>query len=115
MPYEALAVADVGDVPVRMYSMEYVVEDIRNKFRELMSTGCKTLAMGGDHTITYPILQAVKVRLNSLIKLHQLNYNVDLYMPTCNFRAKSLMYTIPEDYFYQGCIQDFGKGEEALN
>ena len=61
MPYESLRVADVGDVNLTMYNTEAACEDIYERFQQILSTGCRTIAMGGDHTITYPILRAVKV------------------------------------------------------
>ena len=54
-------VADVGDVYFTPYDLPQAAEDIRKVFAKLLSTGCKTLTLGGDHTITYPILQAYKV------------------------------------------------------
>lgn len=65
-PYETLKVADVGDVYLTMYDVERSAKDIKHRFSELLSSGCKTLAIGGDHTITYPILKAVKVHDLSL-------------------------------------------------
>ena len=62
-PYESLNVADVGDVIMRMYYTQLAADDIRKAFSTYIQNGCKTLTMGGDHTITYPILQAYKVRL----------------------------------------------------
>jgi len=60
-PYDSLQVADVGDVNMTIYDIEEAARNIRDTFSYLLSTGCKTLAMGGDHSITYPILQAYKV------------------------------------------------------
>jgi len=63
-PYETLQVADAGDVYLTMYDVQAAANDIKKRFSELLSTGCKLLTIGGDHTITYPILQAVKVNNN---------------------------------------------------
>ena len=60
-PYESLQVADVGDVYLTMYNLPQACQDIRNAFTKLIQNGCKTLAIGGDHTVTYPILQAYGV------------------------------------------------------
>jgi len=60
-PYESLMVGDVGDVYLTMYDVMRAVADIERQYKELLSTGCKTLTLGGDHTITYPILKAYKV------------------------------------------------------
>ena len=61
-PFESLSIADIGDVRMNIYDMQEAVKDIRSHFTEILSTGCKTIALGGDHTISYPILQAIKVR-----------------------------------------------------
>ena len=60
-PYNSLQVADVGDVKMNQYNLPEAVKDIKAAFSKLIENGCKTLAVGGDHTITYPILQAYKV------------------------------------------------------
>ena len=60
-PYTSLNVADVGDVKVTPYDLVKTCAQIESEFKALVSTGCKTLALGGDHTIPYPILKAVKV------------------------------------------------------
>jgi arginase family enzyme len=67
-PYESLMVADVGDIYMTMYNLPQACEDIRDAFRKLIGTGCKTLAMGGDHTVTYPILQAYGVSFGILFE-----------------------------------------------
>jgi guanidinobutyrase len=54
-------VADAGDVYLTMYDISRAVLDIERQYDVLLSNGCKVLSMGGDHTITYPILKAYKV------------------------------------------------------
>lgn len=61
-PFSQLNVADVGDVSFNMYNLPEACEHIRQRFLELVKDGCIPLTMGGDHTITYPILQAIKAR-----------------------------------------------------
>lgn len=58
-PYESLMVADIGDVNVNLYDLKDTCKRIRETFRKVVRTGCIPLTMGGDHTIAYPILQAV--------------------------------------------------------
>jgi len=60
-PYEALMVADAGDVYLTMYDMPQAANDIHQQYTKLLSTGCKLLSIGGDHSITYPILKAYRV------------------------------------------------------
>lgn len=68
-PYEhALAVApslhlqaaDVGDVPMTSrFSLEACHADIEAYFDKVRAAGVIPLAVGGDHSITYPILRAL--------------------------------------------------------
>lgn len=59
-PMMALAVADIGDVPFRSrYSLEQCHEDIEAHFGLIHGKGVTPLAVGGDHSITLPILKAL--------------------------------------------------------
>ena len=69
-PFNYLNVADCGDVYVTPYDLKQTATEIYEQFKKLVSTGCKTLAIGGDHTITYPILKAYKVCMDNYIQLH---------------------------------------------
>ncbi|XP_060070652.1 agmatinase, mitochondrial-like isoform X1 [Ylistrum balloti] len=59
-PFDSFQVADVGDVNLNLYNLPKACEDIRNHFSGIVQTGCIPLALGGDHTMTYPILQAIR-------------------------------------------------------
>ena len=58
-PFDSLSVADLGDVPINPYSIEKSMDIITAFFADIHAQGCKTLALGGDHTIVLPILRAV--------------------------------------------------------
>ncbi|PXW25330.1 agmatinase [Paraburkholderia caballeronis] len=59
-PFEACRVADVGDVPFDdLYHLERAHDDIRRFFEPLYRAGKIVLAAGGDHSVTYPIFQAI--------------------------------------------------------
>ncbi|KAJ8310111.1 hypothetical protein KUTeg_011976 [Tegillarca granosa] len=45
-------------------------QDIKNHFLKLIQNGCKPLALGGDHTMTYPILQAIKEKYGPVGLVH---------------------------------------------
>src|SRR5438034_7027758 len=52
--------ADVGDVPMKSrFSLEECLADIEVFFGTVRAAGVIPLAVGGDHSITYPILKAV--------------------------------------------------------
>jgi agmatinase len=60
VPKAAVRAADVGDVPFRSrYSLEQSLEDIERYFGALKAQGVRPLSVGGDHSITYPILKAL--------------------------------------------------------
>ena len=59
-PMGVLKVADIGDVPMRSrFSLEQCMADIEAFFRRLRAANVMALAVGGDHSITYPILKAL--------------------------------------------------------
>jgi agmatinase len=52
--------ADIGDVPMRSrYSLTSCIEDIFAFYERLQAAGVRPLSVGGDHSITYPILKAL--------------------------------------------------------
>jgi agmatinase len=60
VPLAELKVADIGDVPMRSrYSLDSCIEDIFLYFQRLKAAGVRPLSVGGDHSITYPILKAL--------------------------------------------------------
>jgi agmatinase len=60
VPKSRLRAADVGDVPFRSrYSLEQSLEDIEQYYLGLKAQGVRPLSVGGDHSITYPILKAL--------------------------------------------------------
>jgi len=69
-PFDALQVADLGDVPINTYSLEKSVAIIEAFYDRVLGTGCKPLTMGGDHTIALPILRALARRHGPLALVH---------------------------------------------
>lgn len=59
-PTYELKVADIGDVPFRSrYRLELSHEDIEKRICQVVDAGVIPLSVGGDHSITHPILKAV--------------------------------------------------------
>ena len=59
-PVHALRVCDVGDVPFRSrYSLPLCIEDLELWYRHIAAQGVLPLTVGGDHSITYPIMKAL--------------------------------------------------------
>ncbi len=59
-PVFDLRVADVGDVPMASrFRLEQCHADIEAYFRKVVEAGVVPVAVGGDHSVTHPILKAV--------------------------------------------------------
>ena len=59
-PYELCRVGDGGDVPfTRVYEPEAAHEDIERFISGFKNDGVLTLAVGGDHSVTLPVLRAL--------------------------------------------------------
>ena len=69
-PFDALQVADLGDVPINTYSLEKSLPIITDFYREVLSHGCRPLTLGGDHTIALPILRALAERHGPVAMVH---------------------------------------------
>lgn len=69
-PFDALQVADLGDVPINTYSLEKSMTIIEAFYARVLGAGCKPLTMGGDHTIALPILRALARRHGPLALVH---------------------------------------------
>jgi guanidinopropionase len=59
-PYELARIADVGDVQMpSRYDLEAQITEIAAFYRHVVEAGVLPLSAGGDHSITYPIFQAL--------------------------------------------------------
>ncbi|MEO7010695.1 MAG: agmatinase [Caldimonas sp.] len=69
-PFDALQVADLGDVPINTYSIAKSMDIITAFYNDVLATGCKPLTLGGDHTIALPILRALAKRHGPVALVH---------------------------------------------
>lgn len=59
-PVQDLRVADIGDVPfASRYRLEMSHDDIERRIGQIVDAGVVPLSVGGDHSISHPILKAV--------------------------------------------------------
>jgi guanidinopropionase len=59
-PWEAAKIVDVGDVPFpRANNNEDCIEQITKFFTDIDETGARPVSVGGDHSITGGIVQAL--------------------------------------------------------
>lgn len=69
-PFESLQVGDIGDVSFSIYNLPEAVKQIRKAYSEIVKNGCVPLTLGGDHTLSYPILQAMKDKYGPVCLIH---------------------------------------------
>ncbi len=70
-PFDALQVADISDVPVNPYNLLDSVRIIEEFYtKKILAHGCKPLTLGGDHTVTLPILRAIRKKYGPVGLVH---------------------------------------------
>lgn len=69
-PFDALQVADLGDVPINTYSLEKSLPIITRFYEEVLANDCIPLTLGGDHTIALPILRAMAKKHGPVAMVH---------------------------------------------
>ena len=58
-PFDSLQVADLGDIAINTFNLQKSVAIIEAAYDDILDHGCKPLTLGGDHTISLPILRAL--------------------------------------------------------
>jgi guanidinopropionase len=59
-PFEIVRVADLGDAWIeRPFALEGALDEIRDFFAKVHAAGVMPLSVGGDHSVTLPILRAL--------------------------------------------------------
>ncbi|HXH81917.1 MAG TPA: agmatinase [Candidatus Tectomicrobia bacterium] len=69
-PFERLRVADCGDVDVVPISIERTFAAITARIAAVVAAGARPLCVGGDHSVTLPILRALARRHGPLGVVH---------------------------------------------
>ena len=77
-PFESLNVAEIGDVPINTFNLHKTLEIITNFYQRILKANCIPLTLGGDHTLTLPILRAFKERYGP-VGLIQVDAHTDLH------------------------------------
>jgi guanidinobutyrase len=58
-PFDSLVVGDVGDVALNTFNLPASLDIVTAHHAGLVAAGSVPLTLGGDHTITYPIVRAL--------------------------------------------------------
>ncbi|MEM7407332.1 MAG: agmatinase [Pseudomonadota bacterium] len=60
-PFDALMVADLGDVYIEgVYALNDAIAQIEAHYARVLAAGIRPLSAGGDHSITLPIMRALR-------------------------------------------------------
>ncbi|MEM0947948.1 MAG: agmatinase [Pseudomonadota bacterium] len=69
-PFESLQVADIGDVPINTFDLKKTVDIITAQYQNILGHKAIPLTLGGDHTLTWPILRAVRETHGPVALIH---------------------------------------------
>jgi len=69
-PFERLRVADLGDVDVVPISIEGTFRAVEQAVEPVVAAGVVPLAVGGDHSVTLPLLRVLARRYGPLGLVH---------------------------------------------
>jgi len=69
-PFDSLQVADIGDVAINTFDLKKSVKIIEKAYDRILAQDCIPLTLGGDHTLTLPILRAMHKKHGAVALLH---------------------------------------------
>ena len=69
-PFDSFQVADLGDVALNPYNLSACVEIIEQHYSAVLENAVTPVSMGGDHTITLPILRAIARKHGPVALIH---------------------------------------------
>ncbi len=69
-PFDCMQVADIGDVPINTFDLKKSVDIITDYFDNVLRHDVIPLTLGGDHTLTWPILRAMRNRHGPVALVH---------------------------------------------
>lgn len=69
-PFDSLRVADIGDIATNPYNLHDSIDRIEAAYRDIIVGGCRPIGLGGDHTVTLPILRAMHAKYGRIGLIH---------------------------------------------
>ena len=87
-PTEALKVVDYGDVSVIPTSIEHTMTAVTETASKVLDTGATLISLGGDHSVTLPLLRAHAKKYGPLSLVH-----VDAHIDTWEAEFESVPYS----------------------
>ncbi|MEL6523195.1 MAG: agmatinase [Pseudomonadota bacterium] len=69
-PFDHLTCADIGDVAINTFSLPESIRLIESAIADVLSAGAVPMTLGGDHTLTLPVLRAVAAKHGPVALVH---------------------------------------------
>ncbi len=69
-PFDSLQIADIGDLAINTFSLADSLRIIKESYDAILAQGVIPVAIGGDHSITLPILRAVAAKHGPVALVH---------------------------------------------
>jgi guanidinobutyrase len=69
-PFDALQCADLGDVPINTFSLSETIRIITDTYKTFLKYDFIPMTLGGDHSLTLPVLRAVAAKHGPLALVH---------------------------------------------
>ena len=69
-PFDSFQVADIGDVALNSFDLLKSIDIIEAFYADVLAHGAKPATLGGDHTVTLPILRAIHKHHGPVAMVH---------------------------------------------
>ncbi|MDA0796691.1 MAG: agmatinase [Proteobacteria bacterium] len=69
-PFDSFQIADTGDVAINPYDLKKSIALIEDHYQQILAHNAKPVSMGGDHTITLPILRQIAKKYGPVALVH---------------------------------------------
>lgn len=69
-PFDSLQVADIGDLAINTFSLADSLKIIQESYEAILNYDAMPMAIGGDHSMTLPILRAMHKRHGPVALVH---------------------------------------------
>ena len=77
-PFDSFQIADIGDVALNTFNLLKSIDIIEAFYDEVLTHDVKPITLGGDHTISLPILRALKKKHGEKIALVHVDAHADI-------------------------------------
>ncbi|GLS89907.1 guanidinobutyrase [Psychromonas marina] len=69
-PFDSFQIADIGDAPINTFNLADSIRIIEEHYDKIVDCDIKPVTVGGDHTISLPILRALYKKHGTMALVH---------------------------------------------